>query len=78
MFPNIPLKCPILPGRYEALNCTVIDYGGNITGKETVLNMKLPNGLHRHILDIYSESDPKMARIEWTNEIRDMFREDNF
>lgn len=77
LYPEMPSKCPIKPGRYYVYNHTE-DYENGQSIPLAELIMRLPNGQYRAILLLTSRNDPLIIRLDWQREIYKRLGEDRF
>lgn len=80
MFPDLPYKCPIEPGKYFAKNVTFFDnISPDFEWKEfQKLTPSLPNGIYRHVVKFHNEEDPIGFMLYFHIELYDKMGEDRF
>lgn len=82
MFPSLPRKCPVAPGKYSAVNVTVVDEIEDTSGSgkmiEQITPGKLPNGVYRHLVRVHTREDPDGFMLFWHVEIHHRMGEYNF
>lgn len=81
LFPDLPKKCPVEKRKYSAKNVTVIftPETRKIAGvgeADRLLSPSLPNGIYRHTIRFYTESDPEGMMLYWHVELYDSMGED--
>lgn len=81
-FPTLSRRCPVAPGKYSAVNITVVDEIEDNTGSAKMIEQitpgKLPNGVYRHLVRLHSREDPDGFMLYWHVEIHHRMGEDNF
>lgn len=76
LFPQLPKACPVMKGNYSARNVTLLN--GLKSEPDAFLSTQLPNGVYRHTLRFYTESDPEGFMVYWHIEQYDSMGEDRF
>lgn len=80
MFPNLPAKCPIEPGKYYAKNVTFFDHNNPLFEwrEFQLVTPSLPNGIYRHVVKFYNDEDPVGFMIYFHIELYDKMGDDRF
>lgn len=55
---QIPLKCPVLTGKYYVTNLTLTNNTGTELVTKTVSPISIPNGIYRHVARFSFFEDP--------------------
>lgn len=88
LFPTLPSKCPIEPGKYSFKNVSIFE--GGQSGSEAKKKIgprgpggflspaNLPNGIYRHTVRFYNNFDPEGFMFYWHVEFYNSMGEDRF
>jgi hypothetical protein len=79
-YPNIPLQCPIKPGKFEFSNVSYTEKNVNQNlgfQGNGLYSYNLPNGKHLTVLKMFTLADPTGV-TEWVSEVKKRLQNDNF
>jgi hypothetical protein len=94
LLPHFPQKCPIMSGKYSAVNISTISYKEDDMTKSVVENQDaslgifknmlksmtpvFPNGYYKHLVQFSRKSDPNGATLSWIAMVDFRMNEDRF